>query len=147
MKKLLLACSFLALFSGCASTKMASPEADAGAKQFQSSPDKAKLYVYRNEVIGSAIKMDVSVDNQKLGATVAKTYFMTDVEPGRHTIKGEAENDSVLTLDMLAGKIYYVWQEVKMGVLYARNKLQSVDEATGKAGVLQSKLAQTQTAP
>jgi hypothetical protein len=29
----------------------------------------------------------------------------------------------------------YVWQEVKMGVMYARNKLTLVDEATGKAGV------------
>ena len=52
----------------------------------------------------------------------------------------KAENDSVLDLTAVAGKIYYVWQEVKMGLFLARSQLQPVDEKTGQAGVLESKL-------
>lgn len=51
-----------------------------------------------------------------------------------------AENDSTLDVDTVAGKIYYVWQEIKMGVMYARNKLQLVDDVTGQTGVKESKL-------
>ena len=52
----------------------------------------------------------------------------------------EAENNSTLDLDVAAGKVYYVWQEVKMGIMYARNKLQLVDDPTGQVGVKESKL-------
>ncbi|WP_168196438.1 hypothetical protein [Bdellovibrio sp. NC01] len=37
-------------------------------------------------------------------------------------------------------KNYYVWQEVKMGILWARTKLHKVDEAEGQAGVRQCSL-------
>lgn len=143
VKKLFAAASLLALLSGCASTTLATPEADAQAKQFNAQPAKARVYIYRNEAIGAAVKMNVLADNKTLGDTVAKTYIMADLEPGSHTLVGKAENDSSLTLDMVAGKIYYVWQEVKMGVLYARNKLQSVDEAEGQKGVKESQLVQS----
>ena len=39
-----------------------------------------------------------------------------------------------------AGKNYYVWQEVKMGLLMARSKLSQVSEEEGKQGVMESKL-------
>jgi hypothetical protein len=96
--------------------------------------------VYRNESMGAGVKMDVKLDNKVWGETVAKSYLVTDVDPGKHTIVSSAENDSSLSLDTVAGKIYYVWQEVKMGVMYARSKLQPVDEKTGQAGVNESKL-------
>lgn len=35
----------------------------------------------------------------------------------------------------------YVWQEVKMGFIAARSKLQVVDEATGRKGVAETALA------
>ena len=42
-----------------------------------------------------------------------------------------------------AGKNNFVWQEIKMGLIIARNKLQIVDEATGKAGIAESKLIES----
>jgi hypothetical protein len=41
---------------------------------------------------------------------------------------------------MIAGKIYYVWQEVKMGMFSARSALHQVDAAKGQKGVEESKL-------
>jgi len=140
MKKLTISLLLALAVTGCASTKMADPAADAKAKQFIAKADKATVYVYRNESMGAGVKMDVKLDNKVWGETVAKSYLVTDVDPGKHTIVSSAENDSSLSLDTVAGKIYYVWQEVKMGVMYARNKLQPVDEKTGQAGVNESKL-------
>ena len=38
------------LLTGCASTSMASLDQDAQAKKFTPNPDKASLYIYRNEI-------------------------------------------------------------------------------------------------
>jgi len=124
------------LMTGCASVPMAGKSADAKAKQFVPSQDgTANLYIYRNEIIGSAIKMPVLIDGVEAGDTVAKAYIFKTLPPGSHTIVSKAENDSSLTVDMQAGQNYFVWQEVKMGVLYARSKLHLVAEETGEAGV------------
>jgi hypothetical protein len=136
---------FLVLMSltlvGCASVKMADTAQDTQAKKFTAKPDVAGLYVYRNESMGSAIKMDVEVDGKALGQTAAKTYLYTEVAPGKHRIVSKTENASEIGIDAVAGKLYYVWQEVKMGVWSARSRLQLVDEATGQAGVNECKLA------
>jgi len=47
-------------------------------------------------------------------------------------VVSHAENDSQLSIEAKAGTNYYVWQEVKMGILYARNKLQHVPEEDAK---------------
>ena len=129
-----------AAVSGCATAPMAPNERDAKAKTFETTPGTANLYIYRNESIGAAISMEVLVDGKLLGKTVAKSYFFVPLKPGRHTILSKAEADS--TLDLLAegGHNYFVWQEVKMGMLYARNLLQMVDDKTGRAGVNECKL-------
>jgi hypothetical protein len=129
---------------GCASVPMGDPQKDTSAKQFTANPDKAGVYVYRNESFGGAIRMDVAVDNKPLGQTAAKTYFYAEVEPGKHTITSKSENTDTLEIETAPGKLYYVWQEVKMGVLYARTKLHLVGDSEGQKGVLESKLAAPQ---
>ena len=134
----LLACT--ALVTGCASVPMASPEHDARAKAFSVKPDKANLYIYRNEAFGAAVKIDVALNGKPIGETAAKTYFVLEVAPGKHTLTSKAENTEVLDVSTEPGKNYFIWQEVKLGLLFARNKLQLVDEATGKAGVAECNL-------
>jgi hypothetical protein len=142
-KKQLLLVAFLAVasvMSGCASVPMASDEKDAIAKTFRVQSGKSNIYVYRNESIGGAVKMEVDVDGKQVGTTAAKTYLVVTVSPGKHTLVSHAESDNSLVVDTQPGKNHFVWQEVKMGVLYARSKLQLVDEQTGKAGVGECKL-------
>jgi len=129
---------------GCASVPMGDPQKDTTAKQFTASPDKSGVYVYRNESFGGAIRMDVAVDSKPLGQTASKTYFYTEVEPGKHSITSKSENTDTLEIETAPGKLYYVWQEVKMGVIYARTKLHLVEESEGQKGVLESKLAAPQ---
>ena len=134
-KKLLVIVALSFTMVGCASVKMADTAQDTQAKKFAPKANVAGIYIYRNESMGGAVKMDVSVDGKPMGQTAKKTYIYTEVQPGSHTVSSKAENTSEVTIDAVAGKLYYVWQEVKMGVMYARNKLSLVDEATGKAGV------------
>jgi hypothetical protein len=79
------------------------------------------------------------MDGKYLGETASKTYFYEEVAPGSHTVTGKAENESSVTFQAVAGKLYYIWQEIKMGLFQPRNELQLVDEATGRAGVLESR--------
>lgn len=128
------------LLQGCASIHVASKEEDSAAKSFNITPEKSTIYLFRDEMMGAAVSMDVYLDGKFQGYTGAQSYFMWVVDPGSHEIKSEAENDEILKLETEANKIYYIWQEVKMGFMSARNKLQVVSEERGKKGVSESKL-------
>lgn len=140
LNRLLILISLL-LLSACASVPMGDAQKDATHKTFSTSPNTAGVYIYRNENIGAAIRMDVLVDGQMVGQSAAKTYFYVDLPPGTHTFMSKSENEDSLTLDLVAGKLYYIWQEVKMGILYARTKLNVMSDTEGKAGVLECQLA------
>jgi PBP1b-binding outer membrane lipoprotein LpoB len=140
LKKLLVISTVTLMFAGCASVPLAPQNEDQQAKTFTAKSNTAGLYIYRNETFGAANKLKVSIDGQEIGKTAAKTYFYKEVQPGKHVISSKAENTSELTVDALAGKVYYIWQEVKLGAFSARTKLQLVDEATGQKGVSESKL-------
>jgi hypothetical protein len=142
MKKnlwLLLALPLLVL-AGCASVPTAPTEQDAKAKDFSPLSGKATLFIYRNESFGAAIPMTVIVNGKSLGQTAAQTYFRLNVLPGKYDVESHAENVSTVSISAEAGKNYFVWQEVKMGFWMARTLVQQVDEKTGRAGVMESKL-------
>ena len=142
MKKVIAVCMLAAALvaGGCASVPMAKPELDAAAKSYSVKPDKANIYVYRNETIGSAIKMPVVLNGKLVGDTASKTYMILEGAPGKHTIVSKTENDATATVDVAGGRNYFVWQEVKMGMFAARSSLQQVDDAIGKAGIAECKL-------
>jgi hypothetical protein len=144
-RNLFLACLALlslCFFTGCAAVPMASTQADLTAKEFKiPSNNKAGVYIYRNESFGAAIKMGLLADERFIGSTAAMTYHYIELTPGSHIFRGTAENDSVINADLMPNKLYYIWQEVKMGIWYARNKLQIVSEEEGQKGVRASRLA------
>ena len=143
MKKLLIAILIAFNLVGCASVNMADVKQDAMAKTFTAPKDNAGIYIYRNESMGAAVKMDVTLDGKLVGQTVANSYFYKEVASGKHVITSKAENTETLEIDAKPGTLYYIWQEVKMGLLYARNKLQLVEESVGKKGVLETRLAES----
>jgi hypothetical protein len=136
------------LLAGCASVPKASPERDRSAKQFAAPQNgKAALYVFRNESFGAAIKMSLLLDGKIVGDTAAKTFHWVEIDPGKHTLIGKAENESTLDFDAAPGQKVFVWQEVKLGILSARNKLQLVDDDKGRSGVGECELAEPIVAP
>lgn len=131
------------LAGGCASVPMASIDDDARAKTHAVKPDKSSIYVYRNETFGGAITMTVTLNGRVAGQSGPQTYYLFEVDPGTHEVSSIAENTSAVRLTTAAGKAYYVWQEVKMGLWMARTQLQQVDEETGRKGVAECKRAQS----
>ncbi len=125
--------------SGCASVKKADSAKDSEVKQFVASPNKAQVYIYRNEVLGAALAMPVTVDGKLIGKTGPKSFFKLDLTEGKHTLTSQG-SESTLDLNTENGKIYYVWQEVKMGVMSGGSKLQLVDAAKGQKGVKECSL-------
>lgn len=115
---------------------MASAERNMQAKTFVVNPNKANIYVYRSEgTFGGAQKMGLEIDGKLVGQTAGNTFALLEVTPGKHTVIGKAENDFKLEIEAQAGKNHFVWQEVRLGFIIGRNKLQLVDEEQGKEGV------------
>jgi Protein of unknown function (DUF2846) len=144
MKKLFASLFITSTLIGCASVPMGDAKQDAALKTFTApAPTKAGIYVFRNETMGAAIKMNVAIDGQLIGQTASKTYLYKEVTPGKHTVASLTETTDELTIDAKPGTLSYIWQEVKMGLFSARSKLSLMSEAEGKKGVLETKLAET----
>jgi hypothetical protein len=133
----LAAIASITLAAGCASVSKAPPQADAEAKTFKPNPSVAQVYVYRNETLGAALSMPVTVNGKVAGSTGPNSYFKFDLPAGKHTITSQGDT-SKLDLTVEAGKNYFVWQEVKMGFVSGNSKLQVVSEEVGRKGVLES---------
>jgi hypothetical protein len=133
------------LATGCASVNMADATQDAQRKTFTAPADKAGVYIYRNESMGAAVKMPVTVDGQMIGQTAANTYLYKEVAPGKHEVVSMTEGkENKVEIDAKPGTLVYIWQEVKMGMLAAASKLHLVSAEQGQKGVKDTKLAVTQ---
>jgi hypothetical protein len=131
------------LVSGCASVNKAGRDASTQAKTFSPITDKAVVYIYRDEILGAAIKLPVTVDGVVVGETGPKSFLQLALPPGPHTITSMGEKNSSLSLDTQPGQTYYVWQEVKVGMWAARSMLHKVDTSKGQDGVRECDLLET----
>src|SRR5690349_9083275 len=121
----------LAALSGCA-RPLADPDTDALAKQLRPTEGKAVIYLFRNEPASAPWPISVSLDDKNMGKTGAETYFRWSVDPGQHIIVSQSEHPSELLLHTEPGRVYYVWQEVTMGILRPRTHLREVDRTTAE---------------
>lgn len=128
------------VFTGCASVPMATKAQDETAKQFNVPKGKSNIYLYRNETLGGAITMVVSLDGVVKGKTSANSYFLWTVDPGKHTVASHTEDTKTININAAEGKNYFVWQEVKMGMWTANSALHEVSESEGRNGVLECDL-------
>ncbi len=131
------------LLSGCASVPMASMEDDTHAKEFKVDPEKSRIYLYRSESFGGAIKVPVTLNGRMMGQTAPKTYYVWDVAPGKQDITCIGESTGSLTIETKPSMAYYVWQEMKMGMWAAGCALHEVAASEGQKAVKDCKLAQT----
>ncbi len=134
--------SMSAFLVGCASVNKASQQADSDAKTFRTKPNVSQVYVYRNETLGAALSMPVTVNGKLAGTTGPHSYFKFDLPPGKQVFTSQGDT-SRLEVTTEAGKIYYIWQEVKMGVMSGNSKLQLVTDEVGRKGVLECTLIQS----
>lgn len=138
----LLATSLLSisLALGCASAPMATPERDMNAKAFAPIADKAVVYIYRDENFGGAVKIPIIVNSRIIGDTVAKSYFRIVLDPGPCEVQCKAESDSRQSFQTEAGKVYFLRQEMKMGMFMAGCMMHLIPEAEGHMAIARCKL-------
>jgi len=104
--------------------------------------EKATVYVIRNSIVGSLIRMVVECNGMKIGSTKAKQYLYTLLDPGAYTfVSTTPENKASLDITLEAGKTYYIKQKVKMGIVVARTGLELMNEADAKKALNDCKLS------
>jgi hypothetical protein len=129
------------ILTGCTAIPLASNDDDGRAKTFAVSPDKARIYLYRDQSFGFAFPMKVALGRHATARTLGQTYVVWEVEPGPYEVTSYAEDVSTVRLNTEPGKVYYVWQEVKIGFWKARSMLHEVDEDRGRKGVIDCRLS------
>lgn len=131
------------LGAGCATTTSvvgASP--DAAPSLFHVAADEAGLYIIRSERVGGAIPIDVLIDGQRLGATVARSYLYAVVKPGVHTVDSLGDIRNTLQVEVKPGTITYLSQGVELAYLSSpRTRLRPVSDAQGREWVMELKPA------
>lgn len=110
----------------CSAVPLAKPEQDSMAKSFSVEADKSNIYIYRNETENFNSEMAVDIDGEHVGATSQRTFIVSTVQPGQHTIAAHGENVSEIEITTEAGKNYFAWLEVTIGAFIPRAKLHSV---------------------
>ena len=101
--------------------------------KFMNPPEgKSLVYIVRPSVIGFAINFTVTCDDITIGKTKGKNFLYAILNPGPHVFVSKGENSSELHLILEVGKTYFIEQKVRMGLLYARNKIQLINEKEGR---------------
>lgn len=132
------------VFSGCASVKMASAEESNQAKQFnQPENGKAGLYIYRDSILGAALKKKVYVNDTCIGATAPKVFFYEQLDGDKeYKISTESEfSNNDLLLNIQSGKNYFIRQYINMGVFVGGANLELIDEDKAKEAILKMDMA------
>jgi hypothetical protein len=81
--------------------------------------------------LAGAVQTKAAIDGKWIGANLGNNYFFVQLPPGEHFLCSKAENNSILTLDLEAGKTYYVRQEISLGTTKARNFAVLMDDEKG----------------
>ena len=127
----------LSSLAGCASTTQYVHLPDQ--TKLLEDPSKARIYVVRPTIFGSAIPMKIRDGDKFIGETGPKGYLCWERDPALVEITGKAENTARLPLTVEKGMVYYIQQRVRMGLLFARNKLSLLSEEKGKAALKKCK--------
>ena len=80
----------------------------------------AVLVIARTTSMAFGVTIENYLDKKLIGQTKGKSYFITDIAPGQHYVMGHAENWSTAKINFEAGKIYFLNQDIRMGVWMAR---------------------------
>ncbi len=134
MKKLVLCLTVsLILLSvvGCSTTTSQTVAIPDLTKQI-ANPKMGRIYVVRPTMYGGIAPINITDNGKLIGTTKGDGYLCWERLPGKAEISAQAENLSMVSLDVESSKTYYVCQHIKMGWVAARNTLEVVSEEKGK---------------
>lgn len=139
MKKLVIIAAVLgSLLSGCATVPMSDNKDDMVAKTFPTPPEgKSGLYIYRDSVVGGALKKNIYVNGDMIGESAPNIYFYKIVPSGEQKIGTESEfSENYLSIMTEPQKNYFIRNYIKMGLFVGGANLEQIEETKGKQAVL-----------
>ena len=100
----------------------------------QADSDKALVVFYRVKSFkGGAIRFNVQYSEGLIGTLGSGTYLYKQLEPGQYQFWSQVISQDSITLNVEAGKTYYVKGEAQLGVFAGRPKFTQVPESQAKA--------------
>jgi hypothetical protein len=120
MKRVAIA-SLLGALSACAAPPSELPAADPAGKS-------ARVCVIRPEREAESVTMEVHDNGRLVGATRGATYVCWLALPGEHQIAADADDTGPTLLHAVAGRRYWLHQEVAVLGDHAHAHLDWVDE-------------------
>jgi hypothetical protein len=134
----------LIVASGCATPLAVSMDFHEQHYSETKDTDKAIVYFYREkEFMASLRGIYVTANGSRIGALNNGTYFTYEVAPGKHIFSVEdwLGDDPTRTIDVEAGKKYYLKGSLKMGFWDAAPHLMIVHDTEGAEAVKGLKFA------
>lgn len=102
-----LATVLLALALTACVTREPSPQ-EIRSKRFETLPDKAVVYLYRDRIDFMDNPASFTLDGAHQGATYRGTYFRLELAPGRHQLAGFAGDIGHFEFAVEAGRLYFI---------------------------------------
>lgn len=126
--KTILTLTIILLLSACASVDYSQKKIFPEVQN-----DKALIYFYRTPgFVGSTYRFKVSEDKTVVGAMAQDSYFYVFTEPGQHSYSvndRNIEQGSSITLEVQAGKTYYIKVDVEYEVIGGKPVFTEVSKA------------------
>jgi hypothetical protein len=124
----------LPIVVGCAGTSKAPSEATEAAMSFEVPENKGVVYLYRlGRAVAAANVSIVKVNSLEAGGTGPSTFFRWQLKPGTYTFSASTgESSKTVQLQVEAGKLYFIEQNIRLGLNEGRVQLKEVDEKTGR---------------
>jgi len=119
----------VAMLTGCASVSRQTTNVFP-----EPNPDKGLVYFFREKKFkGMSISYNVKENGQVVGALANGTYFFVFADPGKHSYTASTEASSTRSLDIEAGKTYYIEAGVEMGLFTGRPSLKIASDVEAKS--------------
>lgn len=135
MRSAICATLLVCIISGCA-TREPGPQ-ELQSKRFETKPDKAVVYLYRDRLDFSRAPVSLMLDGQGLGGVYAGTYYRLELAPGRHRVAGFAGDSGAFEFTAESGRLYFLRHSVSRLMGFERSVFFPVNETQGRAAVMQ----------
>lgn len=124
-------------------------EKDSLAKSLAPIPNKAIVYVIRNNYTEALIPYRIDCDSFQLAWVRPGTYAYTILDPGEHVFISTppTAGEFRLKVNLDPGKIYYLELYYGIGIINTVVKMKMLDEKKGKKDLLTCKISKSNHYP
>jgi len=111
---------------------------DTRAKGTLPPSGKALVFVFREDGAAQPTNVLIWLDGNRIGPSAPRSYYLWAVEPGMHTIASKDDRSVILTLNVQAGRNYFV--EQRLTTDGKKIELRQMSYAQGRVAVNRSRL-------